>query len=58
MSTKIVKGMWVRKVFLFGAGYVSDVSDTQDVTSENKTKLGCNIATHKKGYGKISVAQL
>ena len=48
----------MRKGFLFGAGYASDISDTQDVTSENKTKLGCNIATHKKGYGKISVVQL
>lgn len=37
---------------LFWAGYVGDISDTEDFTSE---KLGCNIATHRKGCRKTDM---
>ena len=34
-----------KESFLFGAGSVSDISDTEDFTS---AKLGSNIGTHRK----------
>ena len=39
IAIEIVKGMSVCKGFLFGAGYVSDISDTKDLTSEKETRM-------------------
>lgn len=49
MSTKIIRYVWVRKGFP-RLVMIREISDIQDVTSgkNQQTKLGCNIATHKK----------